>query len=286
MSLRAAFSRIPVRGAVLVLIGALIGAGAGYWYGFSTGDVGSLKSVRYDGGFRFINPPLYTEVPEDLAFPTYSPLKERLSSLVDEAIADRRATDVGIYFRDLDEGRWIGVNEQHDFAPGSLLKVATLMTALRAVDANPARLTYTLRPVFGDTYEAAPQTYYPPAHPIAPGGSYSVDELLTHLIVESDNRAADALDYYFGISELERTLDDMNVPIPQGPADEANSPQDYSHFFAYSITAPISRVPHQKKHSSFSRALRFRTDSSLASPPARSYRINGVSERFRPLPAP
>lgn len=223
--------RVPWKAVALLLSGIVLGAGGGYWAGISMGDVTSLKSVRYDGGYRFINPPLYTEVPEDLAFPTYAPLKQKVRSVVNDALASKRATDVGVYFRDLDEGRWIGVNETHDFAPGSLLKVATLMTALRAVDADPSRLSYPLHLVFGDSYEAASQTYYPPEHPIVAGGTYTVDTLLTHLIVESDNRAADGLEYYFGVSELERTLNDLNVPMPSGPADEANSPQDYSHLF-------------------------------------------------------
>ncbi len=209
----------------------LVGAAIGYGASFLLKDTMTFNSVRYSGNYRFVSPPLYTEVPESLSFPEYAPLKNELSRAVQDAVNDEDVQDVAVYFRDLNEGRWVGVNQTHTFSAGSLSKVARLMTVLRITKGDQAQLARMLHLTFDNEYVDVPQDYFPPRDPVIHGGTYSVDSLLSHLIIESDNRAAYALGYYFGESELRQTFDDLNVSLPEKPGDEVSSPQNYSHFF-------------------------------------------------------
>jgi beta-lactamase class A len=224
--------RIPTvwRNGLVALLLLIAGGLIGYAYAAHSGATAPVN-VRYAGGYDFVHPSLYTEVPEDISYPEYSKLKDDLTAAVAKAEGAHEASDVGIYFRDLDEGHWVGVNEDHTFAPGSLLKVATLLTTLRVTGGDSARLEAPIHVTFGPDYEPTQQTYYPPKDPITTSGSYTLDTLLSHLIVESDNGAADALDYYFGLSELNQTLTDLNVPSPGTAGNEPDTPREYSHFF-------------------------------------------------------
>lgn len=231
MTRRFSYGSMPWWNLFLGALFLILAGFVGYFLGARQAALPTVKAVRYAGDYTFVSPILYTEVPESLALPEYTPLKNALAGAVAQATAAHSASDIGVYFRDLNEGHWTGINQAHTFEPASLIKVATLMTALRLTEGQPDGLTKELHVVFGADYVDGPQDYYPPKDPVQPDGRYSIENLLSHLIIQSDNRAADVLGYYFGTSELDKTLTDLNVPIPETTSSEVDTPQQYSHLF-------------------------------------------------------
>ncbi len=50
------------------------------------------------------------------------PFKDRVNELVEGMLSAGRASHISVYFRDLNNGPWFGINEKEEFSPASLLK--------------------------------------------------------------------------------------------------------------------------------------------------------------------
>lgn len=83
-------------------------------------------------GFRLVSPLLDVELPEgyDVRRQPH-PFKPRIVRLVDEAIAQRRAARVSVYYRDLIDGPWFGIHEDAPYNPASLMKLPVMIAWLR-----------------------------------------------------------------------------------------------------------------------------------------------------------
>lgn len=94
-----------------------------------------------------------------------------------------------------------------------MLKVVTLIATLRAAESEPGLLRSSV--TIADTRVALPteiQTAYPPNDPIVPGRTYTVNELLEHLIVDSDNSANRALSKILGEERMTKVYEDLQLP--------------------------------------------------------------------------
>ncbi|MDB5189592.1 MAG: hypothetical protein JWL82_549 [Parcubacteria group bacterium] len=213
-------------GAVLFALGVGLG-----WYLSAQTKAAPYRSVReISSEYKFISPFLYLEVPESTQ-PQMVSLKKEFQQAVDQALASGNATDVSIYFRDMNTGRWTAINRTHTFALASMLKVVTLMTVLHAAEAHPDTLSshITISPQLAQ--KAVPQAYFPPAHPIAIGVSQSLEEVFWHQIVESDNTAENALESYIGLDAIKETYKDLGLPLAPDTTTDADTAQEYSHIF-------------------------------------------------------
>jgi beta-lactamase class A len=188
-------------------------------------------SVRdTDSEYTFIKPLLFQKVPEEAALPQYSSLKQAITDYAQTAQKDPTIHTVSIYYRNLDTSQWVGVNTDERYSPGSMLKVVTLMSVLHAAEKNPTFLSKKLSIKSGDSLPTAEQTEYPPKDPIRAGTVYTVAELLTHLIQESDNVANYMLLRTVSSSETLDIYKDLGLPEPTGERDTYTA-QEYSRIF-------------------------------------------------------
>lgn len=192
----------------------------------------AIRSVReVSADYKFIEPLLFTQTPEASAFPKYRPLKNSLERYIAKTVTESTASDVSIYFRNLTTSQWIGINHTEQFSPASMLKVVTLIATLREAQTNPGILKSTafIRGEDGKLPENI-QKYYPPEDPVVVGQTYTVDELLQSLIVDSDNIANNALYEIIGAENVDKTYRDLELPTLESGADNY-TPQQYSHLF-------------------------------------------------------
>ncbi|MBP9181152.1 MAG: serine hydrolase [Bacteroidia bacterium] len=72
---------------------------------------------------------------------------EPFSSLIEDYITKAKQKNpeilISYYFRDLDNGIWIGINEKEEFAPASLFKLPLMLAILKEAESNPAILSAT-----------------------------------------------------------------------------------------------------------------------------------------------
>lgn len=114
----------------------------------------------------------------------YEPLREELLAKKAELKDSKKVSHVSIFFRDLDHGPRFGIGEYDKFQPASLLKLPVLIAFLHEADRNPDLLNQTLS--FAGTIKTA-QNVEVSDETIKPNTPYTIRELLTKMIVYSDN---------------------------------------------------------------------------------------------------
>jgi beta-lactamase class A len=109
-----------------------------------------------------------------------------------------------IYFSYLNNGAWVGVNERELFTGASTVKVPLAMTLLRSVEQGLIDLSATysleqqdLNEDFGDLYK------------VGAGKNYSLEELMTYMLQDSDNTAANGVMKSLNRVGLSSPLDDV-----------------------------------------------------------------------------
>lgn len=180
-----------------------------------------------DSEYTFINPLLFVITPEEQALPQYQPLKDEVEKYIKQATTQGKATGISVYFRNLDTSQWVAINAEKTYPPASLLKVVTLIAVLKEAEMNPQFLfaTVTAREVG----EAVNEMYFPPSRHVEAGKTYSVQELLNLLIIESDNAASYILSRMLGDQRMIDIFSDLNIPPISD--DTRYTPLQYSRLF-------------------------------------------------------
>lgn len=215
--------------AVLILSG---GISIGYYlHDEKIKNQPSIKVVRESSSdYKFIDPLLFLEVPESDTFPAYKNFKNIINTYVTKVLEDKKASDVSVYFRDFNTSRWVGINSEEKLSPASMMKVVTLISVLSAAESNPDLLTKGVNIASLPAETTKNQDLYPPKDPVQEGKTYTVQELLTHLIVQSDNNANIVLENIIGENQIKKVYDDLQIPPPTGN-DYMITSQQYSHLF-------------------------------------------------------
>ena len=221
----------PTIGLVLALcVGTTIG-----WFGRKHTEIvpGQTKLLRENSvDNKFINPILLAQSPEDTATPQFQLLKKNVTSYVTADKANNTVVDASMYFRELNTDKWVGVNADDLYAPASMLKVVSLMGVMKAEQANPtlSSTSVTVSPQSLDT--DSNQDYYPPTETISAGNTYTVDDLTSRMIINSDNNAAFLIDQIVGQDAESDIYTTLGIPDPnKTEAIDFMSPKLYSRLF-------------------------------------------------------
>lgn len=97
-----------------------------------------------------------------------------------------------VYFRDMDNGQWLGINEKEKFASASLIKLPILIALLRESEVHPGLLEKEITITEEDANGGLVQDF-PPPHQIRVGETHTLIELAKRMIQESDNAAMRAI---------------------------------------------------------------------------------------------
>lgn len=188
-----------------------------------------IKQTRL-GKTKFTNPLLECDctMPDELIATGY--LKQDIADYIAKVIGEGRASHVSVYFRDLNNGPWLGLGEQENFTPASLLKVPMMIAALKKAEGNPLFLQKKIRCTEPKENEYGPNVN--DSVTLIIGKFYTVEELIRQMIRHSDNRALQFLMQEVGMKAYEQVFLDMQVisPVDQSN-DNVISVKEYSSFF-------------------------------------------------------
>jgi beta-lactamase class A len=189
------------------------------------------EQVR-QGGYSFISPLLECESSSELTRAKMIGFKNNLSSKVNQLIKDNDAKMVSVYFRDLNNGPWYGINEDETFTPASLLKAPLMMALLKQAESDPSFLSKNIQ-ISDDESEAdmIPQDIKP-ADPLIPGGTYTIEDLIYHMIVYSDNHAMQLLLGEINQDVYNKVYTDLDIHLPSASVQENYmTVKEYAGFF-------------------------------------------------------
>lgn len=204
-------------------------------------DVSKPSFLRENNSdYSFINPLLLVGGLREN--PEYSALKKSVASYISNTIKNRSATSISIYFQDMNNANWTGVNETELYDPSSMMKVAMMVGYLKKAVNDPKILTKQLQYIPTNNHGQ----HYPPEH-VPERGYYPTRELIEYMIVDSDNDALKSL-YDKDRDAFVSVFKELNMPPP---ADintlDFMSPKIYSRIFRtlYSSTFLPRQVSEQ-----------------------------------------
>ncbi len=190
--------------------------------------LGSRQELR-QGGYRYVNPLLECDqFEESFAGGELTGLKAAVVKYLEGAQAAGTIEESAVYFRQLRDGPWFGIDEKVHFTPASLMKLPLLIAYLKEAERDPGLLDKRIMNDL-DTNLAAMQNY-PPAETISPGLGYTVDDLLFRMMAQSDNNAWGLLFKNIDTTKLDVILRDMDISYVPGRDDDTMTVKSYSGF--------------------------------------------------------
>ncbi|MBI5075384.1 MAG: serine hydrolase [Nitrospirae bacterium] len=223
--------RLNYRQAIIYLVVAALMFGAG-WASHIINQRYYSHKHRWVAlkGFRYTNPLLDVELPEGVDISNEPiPFKYKIESFVRDQIRRRQATDIAVYYRDLHDGPWFGINEDMQFNPASMMKVPVMIAILKRAERDPYLLRRTL--AYDGKSDMSTTQNFRPRHTITPHRPYTIEELLRYMISYSDNNATAVLYNDLNPRELSAVLDGMDIDNRPNDDENSVSVHGYSGFF-------------------------------------------------------
>jgi beta-lactamase class A len=209
---------------LILLAGILIGYFAATYLSAS---VSNANLEFHAGGYRYINPLYECTNSEFVGAKEFRDLETRLNDLIDSYVSDGKIVSASLYFRDLNNGPWFGVNEKADFSPSSLLKLPVMIAYFKEAESDPSILTNKIK------YEKEPEEIirqnYKPNDTLEIGKEYEIQDLITRMIVESDNIALRILENNISNEKINKVTLDLGIPTAT-----ESTPEDYINVKDYS----------------------------------------------------
>lgn len=125
--------------------------------------------------------------------------------------------NISVYFLNLGNGEWAGVNDSMTFSPASMLKIPVTVDALKYSETHPEILSRKF--YFDGSFDNNQAEYFKPEKSIEPGKYYSLNELIKYTISYSDNNALVLLHNNINSGSLEELYKNLKIDIPQNTLD-------------------------------------------------------------------
>jgi len=229
-------NRTFLAGFVLLLVGAAIG----YYFSnlsrpipsSSTNNSGSINGSLefHSGGYKFINPLYECNTGENYGTEKLSNMQDSINKYINSIIANKSVTRASVYFRDLNNGPWFGINEHDDFAPSSLLKTPVMMAYFKEAEDDPTILTQKIK-YTKDPAGLIAQNFPPKEH-LEKGKSYTVEYLIERMIAGSDNVALGLLEANIDPDKIDKVTIDLGITTATNSTpDDFMDVQEYSTLF-------------------------------------------------------
>jgi len=182
------------------------------------------------GSLALINPLYECNTGENYGTKELSALQSKINNYINQLTANNSVTSVAVYYRDLNNGPWFGINQHADFAPSSLLKVPVMMAYYKMAEANPLVLTQKIK--FSSEPEGVISQNFQTQNPIVLGQTYTVEQLIESMIVGSDNVALRLLEDNIDNQKIDQVTIDLGITTATNttPADFMDV-QEYSTLF-------------------------------------------------------
>lgn len=213
---------------------SLLGVGlyAGYIIWATTSPITFLQRRANDPNLVYTNPLLSCGISENTQFSEYKSLEKAINDKI-KNIDPRGLSTVSVYYKDFTSGRWFGINETATYSPASLLKVPIMIAYLKEAQSNPAILSERIY-YNGTTSISNAVENYKSNKTIQAGNSYTVDQLISYMVENSDNAATVLLFQNINNNSLIEVMTDIGL---KPPSDNGTTPgtDDYLSVKSYSF---------------------------------------------------
>jgi beta-lactamase class A len=156
------------------------------------------------------------------------------SKIINDKVLDLKKENslshISLYFRDLNNGPWIGINEKEEFAPASLLKVPIMIAFFRNAEDNPSMLEKNIKIDDEDLNKSVtPNIVFD--NLLEVGKTYSLSEISEIMIQKSDNTGVIVLLKNIKFNYIKGVFDSVGVPFRDISTEVPVRVKDYAGFF-------------------------------------------------------
>lgn len=213
----------------LIILSFIIGVAFSFFFIQNNTNFNTGFQEKHQSGFKFISPLLQCDSYQEIAIKQRNNLRNYLIDYINQRVNENRSLDISVYFRDLNNGPWIGINEKNEFSPASLLKVPILIAYLKKSETDPLFLEQTTQV----TVSTGVTQIIVPSQTLDVTKKYSIRDLLYHMIAYSDNNATTTLFDFISTQGLKDVYSDLGLTMPfvDSYGDSITSVREYSSFF-------------------------------------------------------
>ncbi|MGE5425974.1 MAG: serine hydrolase [Bacillota bacterium] len=194
---------------------------------FYISNNGNSPTEQHQSGYRHISPLLGCA--DFRGGAVLSSLQEKIEAVIKSKKASGDISHASIYIRDLNNGPWLGINENEMFTPASLLKVPLMIAYLKEAETDPSIFDKEIM-VKGDATLLSQNIM--PQRSVETGKTYRLEDLLQYMIIYSDNLAANTLLENIETDKLNKVYKDLGLTEPSVEKTENfMMVRDYASFF-------------------------------------------------------
>ena len=156
-------------------------------------------------------------------------LQKQITDFIKQREASGALEDMSVYLQEYGRGKVVEINDNEQYDPASLLKVPLMIAYFQLAEKDPGILSQQTSFTGADENNAK---YFKSTNNIKPGVSYTIDQLLRSMIINSDNSATALLSNYVGKDSLLTVYTDLGLPLPPNdPSVQYLSAKSYAYFF-------------------------------------------------------
>ena len=194
-------------------------------------------------GYKYIKPLAWVE--EDQTSAALENLRNKINAKIEDYKKGGVLISASVYLKIFRKGEWTVINDTETYYPGSLIKVAGLLTYLRMEEVNPGvlnnKITFTDTPseyIPGQTYNSKQIEF---------GKTYTVKELLKYMVAYSDNNATYLLNKNVDMKTFEKLFADFNLSLKTNATGTVKmTVRDYSRFINIIYNASYLSLEHSE----------------------------------------
>lgn len=240
--------------------------------------------IHEQSHYSFINPLLECEVDAgESDAKTMLQLEKRIESIIENKRESGRVSRVSVYFRDLKQGHWYGINELDVFEPASLVKVPLMMLYFKIAERHPGLLREEL--AFQGVHDLNRSRAFNSSENIVPGRVYTVEELIHNMIVHSDNNAYSLLRRKLDPRLLDKMLAELGISAKYLEGEDRMPLKAYAAFFRVLYNATYLNRDYSEKALSILKDVTFSEGIEAGLPPGTKF-ANKFGERSTGTDAP
>lgn len=217
---------------VIFLIAFLLGFLVSNEYNFykTKAIIASIKPLRQnDLQRKFTYPLLKYNFNDALPYIENKSMEASIKQYIENQKNAGVIENASVYYRNLLNNQWAGVNQNDKYHPGSIMKVVAMIGCYRTGEIDPSFMQKKLEYTQEMSQKTNTLALASPSSLVI-GESYPVKDLISKMIIESDNGAFNLLVSNLDYKILTSIMVDLNIDTPDKEEDYTISPVAYSNF--------------------------------------------------------